>query len=164
MKFGKKSNVWDSLDSFIIVVSMVFLFVIVGVVLKGFYTEGATQGFFNTTEHESVKDFSENVGSKFDWVAPFLFFALMIASLIFAFKIPSNSVFFVVSFFVVPFIGLMIMILGEITYAFITDSAVTTVTSSMPITLFFFQGNNPLILGIIYILLTYIALYAGKDE
>ena len=164
MNMNKKANVFDAMDSFIIVVFAVILLVIVGVVLKSFYAEGEAQGIFNTTAHEPAKEFSSNFGSKVDWVAPFLLFALMIASLIFAFKIPSNSAFFVISLFAVPFIGLMIMVIGEIAYTFITDAAVTTVTATMPITLFLFQGKNPLILGIIYILVTYVALYAGKDE
>ena len=164
MMRNKKANVQDSLDSFIIVSVFVVMLIIMGVVVKSFYSEGSSQGIFVGDAYESSNDYFSNFGSKVDWIAPFLYFALMIVTLIFAFKIPSNSVFFVISFIAVPFIGLGIMVLGEIIYAIITNVAVTSVTSSMPITLYMFQGNNPLILGIVYILVTFVALYAGKDE
>jgi hypothetical protein len=161
---NKKGNVFDSFDTIKGMIFLVFVLIIVGVIVSNFYSEGESQGFFVGDDFEASSSYFQNFGANNDWVAPVLYGLLLLASLIFAHNIPSNTVYFVIAMIAIPFIGLAIIIMQTLSNLIWETTAVADMTIQMPITQFMMTGNIPLILGIIYMILTLIALYAGKDE
>lgn len=161
---NKKGNVFDSFDAISGMILIVFVLLIVGVIMNGFYSEGEAQGIFVGENYEPTKSYFENFGSNNDWVAPVIYGLLLLASIIFAYLIPSNAFYFVIAWIAIPFIGLGIVILGNLSNLIWETTAVADMTIQMPVTAFMMTGNNPLILGVSYMLLVLIALYAGKNE
>ena len=159
---NKKGNVFDVVTTFKLLGVFGFVILIMAVILKNFASN--ISSLMPTIVVAKVLPLMENYATYWDWASLAIYIALIVISVIFARLIQSNVMFLVIAFIATPLIGVFLMVLGNIMETMLTSAAFSSVVTDMPITYFMWTGATPLILGIIYMIIVFIALYAGKNE
>jgi len=162
MMRGKKGNVMDILDSFGISVSLIITVLIVGIILWNFQSNAASIPAFSGTESQANLAFMADYGGLMDWVVLAVYFITLIFSIIAARAIPSSVYFMVMGVIVSLFITATIIFLSRFLQEMLAQAALTNIVSQLTIIPFFV--NYSVYFALLYMFLTLLALYAGKDD
>lgn len=156
----RKANIMDVQTFFVGAIIFGISILMLSVIFINFGTVMQSSGLFsNATEFTNILI---SYPTYFDWIIPTIYIVSMIFSVISARLIPSNYGYLVLSMIIYIILAMVLMVIGNIFNAFFTHAAFSDAANQMTLTGLVL--NNSLPLGIIYMIITFIALYAGKDE